>query len=261
MAGDWAIVRKSGPPLCTLTLAMTKASDGFAVAVKPGATYAVVRTDDDETLVVAEELVGSLFGDTATVLETMPGTSLERVHYERPFDYVDIPDAHYVILADYVTTDDGSGLVHQAPAFGADDLVTCRAYGLRPIDGPFGDFSDPAACEAQFRNAFLMGCLGAWTLHPSQVEIAKRVFSPDPGEVAFARRILEAMPAARRHALYCASPSLPEPAHDRQRAAPLPSPARAPRLACAAIRAGAGPPAPPGRVHAVEIPPLVTGRG
>ena len=69
-------------------------------------------------------------------------------------------------------------------------MVACRAYGLRPIDGPFGDFSDPQACEVQFRNAFLMGCVGAWTLHPSQVPIAKRVFSPDPAEVAFARRVL-----------------------------------------------------------------------
>jgi malyl-CoA/(S)-citramalyl-CoA lyase len=70
----------------------------------------------------------------------------------------------------------------------------CLAYGLKPFYGPFGDFSDPAACEAQFRNAFLQGCLGAWSLHPSQIEIAKRVFSPDEKEVAFAKRILEAMP-------------------------------------------------------------------
>ena len=60
--------------------------------------------------------------------------------------------------------------------------------------GPFGDFSDAAACEAQFRNAFLHGCVGAWTLHPSQIDIAKRVFSLDPQEVAFAKRIVEAMP-------------------------------------------------------------------
>jgi len=70
----------------------------------------------------------------------------------------------------------------------------CAAAGIKPFYGPFGDFSDPAACEAQFRNAFLMGCAGAWTLHPSQVPIAKRVFSPDPAEVAFARKILDAMP-------------------------------------------------------------------
>ena len=70
----------------------------------------------------------------------------------------------------------------------------CRRNGLAAFYGPFGDFADLAACEAQFRNAFLMGCAGAWTLHPTQVEIAKRVFSPDPAEVAFARRILAAMP-------------------------------------------------------------------
>jgi malyl-CoA/(S)-citramalyl-CoA lyase len=70
----------------------------------------------------------------------------------------------------------------------------CAAAGIKPFYGPFGDFSDPAACEAQFRNAFLMGCAGAWTLHPSQIAIAKRVFSPDPAEVAFALKILEAMP-------------------------------------------------------------------
>jgi len=71
----------------------------------------------------------------------------------------------------------------------------CAAAGIKPFYGPFGDFADAAACEAQFRNAFLMGCVGAWTLHPSQVPIAKRVFSPEPAEVAFANKILAAMPA------------------------------------------------------------------
>src|SRR5436190_21791858 len=70
----------------------------------------------------------------------------------------------------------------------------CAAAGIKALYGPFGDFSDPAACEAQFLNSFLMGCAGAWTLHPSQVEIAKRVFSPDPAEVKFALKILAAMP-------------------------------------------------------------------
>src|SRR5438270_9158855 len=70
----------------------------------------------------------------------------------------------------------------------------CAAAGIKAFYGPFGDFSDPAACEAQFRNAFLMGCAGAWTLHPSQVAIAKRVFSPDVAEVEFALKILAAMP-------------------------------------------------------------------
>jgi malyl-CoA/(S)-citramalyl-CoA lyase len=70
----------------------------------------------------------------------------------------------------------------------------CAAAGIKPFYGPFSDFADSAACETQFRNAFLLGCAGAWTLHPSQVPIAKRVFSPDPGEVAFAQKILAAMP-------------------------------------------------------------------
>jgi malyl-CoA/(S)-citramalyl-CoA lyase len=70
----------------------------------------------------------------------------------------------------------------------------CAATGIKPFYGPFGDFADADGCEAQFRNAFLMGCAGAWSLHPSQIAIAKRVFSPDPAEVAAAQKILAAMP-------------------------------------------------------------------
>ncbi|MGF1466528.1 MAG: HpcH/HpaI aldolase/citrate lyase family protein [Sandaracinaceae bacterium] len=70
----------------------------------------------------------------------------------------------------------------------------CSAHGIRAFYGPFGDIRDEAGCEAQFRNAFLMGCTGAWSLAPGQIPIAKRVFSPDVHEVRFAKRILEAMP-------------------------------------------------------------------
>ena len=70
----------------------------------------------------------------------------------------------------------------------------CASYGLKPFYGPFGDFSDPEACKSQFRNAFLLGCAGAWSLHPSQIEIAKEVFGPEPHEIEFAEKILEAMP-------------------------------------------------------------------
>jgi len=70
----------------------------------------------------------------------------------------------------------------------------CQMNGIKAFYGPFGAIDDPEACEQQFRNAFIMGCVGAWSLHPSQIAIAKRVFSPDPAEVVFARRILEAMP-------------------------------------------------------------------
>ncbi len=70
----------------------------------------------------------------------------------------------------------------------------CAAAGIKPFYGPFGDIADSPGCEVQFRNSFLMGCVGAWSLHPSQVPIAKRVFSPDPAEVAFAKKIIAAMP-------------------------------------------------------------------
>jgi len=70
----------------------------------------------------------------------------------------------------------------------------CMGHGIKAFYGPFGDFSDSDACRAQFRNAFLQGCLGTWTLHPSQIAIAKEVFSPEPEEVLFAKKILEAMP-------------------------------------------------------------------
>ncbi|HEY5836139.1 HpcH/HpaI aldolase/citrate lyase family protein [Streptomyces sp.] len=69
----------------------------------------------------------------------------------------------------------------------------CAAHGILPYYGPFGDITDVTACEDQFRNAFLLGCVGAWSLHPVQIAIAKRVFSPDPQDVAWARRVIEAM--------------------------------------------------------------------
>jgi malyl-CoA/(S)-citramalyl-CoA lyase len=70
----------------------------------------------------------------------------------------------------------------------------CAAAGILPFYGPFGDIKDVEGCEAQFRAAFILGCVGAWSLHPVQIDIAKRVFSPDPDEVAFARKVLEAIP-------------------------------------------------------------------
>lgn len=73
----------------------------------------------------------------------------------------------------------------------------CTATGALPFYGPFGDISDSLGCEDQFRAAFLLGCVGAWSLHPNQIEIAKKVFSPPIEEVAFARKVLEAMPDGR----------------------------------------------------------------
>ncbi len=69
----------------------------------------------------------------------------------------------------------------------------CAANGILPFYGPFGDIRDVVACEDQFRNAFLLGCVGAWSLHPVQIDIAKKVFSPSPEDVAWARRVIAAM--------------------------------------------------------------------
>ena len=108
-----------------------------AIAVHPEVDYVAARVtheDASEVLVVAKALTSSLTG-TVEILKEFKGSTLERVSYKRPLDFVDIPDSHFVVLATYVTTEDGTGLVHQAPAFGADDLQVCRAYGL-PVINP-----------------------------------------------------------------------------------------------------------------------------
>jgi len=69
----------------------------------------------------------------------------------------------------------------------------CVANGIFAFYGPFGDIKDVVACEDQFRNAYLLGCVGAWSLHPVQIDIAKRVFSPRPEDVKQAQRVIEAM--------------------------------------------------------------------
>jgi malyl-CoA/(S)-citramalyl-CoA lyase len=69
----------------------------------------------------------------------------------------------------------------------------CVTAGILPYYGPFGDIADTVACEDQFRNAYLLGCVGAWSLHPVQIDIARRVFSPEPSEVAWAKRVVAEM--------------------------------------------------------------------
>jgi malyl-CoA/(S)-citramalyl-CoA lyase len=105
-------------------------------------------------------------------------------------------------------------LVRQDPPVGVDDAVNadravfqqdlwhytiarmvdaCAMHGIFPYYGPFGDIKDVVACEDQFRNAFLLGCVGTWTLHPVQIAIAKKVFSPSVEDVRHARRVKDAM--------------------------------------------------------------------
>jgi malyl-CoA/(S)-citramalyl-CoA lyase len=73
----------------------------------------------------------------------------------------------------------------------------CVGAGILPFYGPFGDIRDVEGCETQFRAAYLMGCVGTWSLHPVQIDIARKVFSPDPDEVAFAKKVIEAIPDGR----------------------------------------------------------------
>ena len=108
-----------------------------AVAVNPKVEYQVIEiTNEDltERLVVAADLA-SVLGEDRKVLATFKGSELEHTKYTRPFDFIEIENAHYVVLADYVTVEDGTGLVHQSPAFGADDLEVCRKYNL-PVVNP-----------------------------------------------------------------------------------------------------------------------------
>jgi isoleucyl-tRNA synthetase len=111
-----------------------------AVAVNPDVTYAVVKG-----VVVAADLVEAVFGEGARATATFPGRALVGLHYERPFDDVAIPegvDANFVVAAEYVTTDDGTGLVHQAPGFGEIDRQIAREYSLPTLNpvGPDGTF-------------------------------------------------------------------------------------------------------------------------
>jgi isoleucyl-tRNA synthetase len=115
-----------------------------AVAAHPDVTY-LVATDGAERLVVAEPLLGRALGEGWTATgQSFTGREMERWTYDRPFSLVEVENAHFVVNAEYVTTEDGTGLVHQSPAFGEDDLRTCRAYDL-PVVNPVrsdGTFED-----------------------------------------------------------------------------------------------------------------------
>ena len=118
-----------------------------AVAAHPDVTY-VVASDGEETLVIAEPLAEKVLGDDWLLGPSYTGAQMEGWRYARPFELVEFPDAvggtHYVVNAEYVTTEDGTGLVHQAPAFGEDDMQVCRAYGLPMVNPvrPDGTFEE-----------------------------------------------------------------------------------------------------------------------
>ena len=141
-------LEKLGASLLVWTTTPWTLVSNTAIAVHPNVDYVAVRTKESEdskseVLVLAEPLL-SVVGDGYEILKKVKGRDLELTSYSRPFNYVEIPDAHFVILADYVTTEDGTGLVHQSPAFGADDLASCRRYNLPVINPilPNGHFEE-----------------------------------------------------------------------------------------------------------------------
>jgi malyl-CoA/(S)-citramalyl-CoA lyase len=103
----------------------------------------------------------------------------------------------YLVREDPVDGDiDGPRAIYQQDLWHytvARMVDACQAHGIFAFYGPFGDIKDTVACEDQFRNAYLLGCVGAWSLHPVQIDIAKRVFSPDPADVRHAREVVAAM--------------------------------------------------------------------
>ena len=109
------------------------------------------------------------------------------------------PNADYHVLTD--PDDDGNRDVHWGDMWHypiARMVVAARAHGLRPIDGPFGDFSDPDGFIAQAKRASTLGCEGKWAIHPTQIDLANECFSPSEDEVTKAKRILEAMEEAQK---------------------------------------------------------------
>ena len=108
-----------------------------AIAVNPEVDYQILEIEENEKVerIVVAAPLAEKFGEKRKVLLTLRGKDLEKESYSRPFDLVEIPNSHFILLADYVTVEDGTGLVHQAPAFGADDYQVCKRYDL-PIVNP-----------------------------------------------------------------------------------------------------------------------------
>ena len=131
--------RHPGAALLVWTTTPWTLVSNTAVAANPDVDYDVARDAAGDVYVIASNLRDAVLGDGNTVLETVKGRDLEGIAYDRPFHWIEFPEStgtpHTVLLADYVTIEDGTGLVHQSPAFGAEDLQTCRKYGL-PVVNP-----------------------------------------------------------------------------------------------------------------------------
>lgn len=148
VAGGPLAERHEGLALLIWTTTPWTLVSNTAAAVNADVDYVVARTAAGETLLVAAALREAVLGDDSVVLEQVRGSDVVGTPYTRPFDWVEFPDddspTHTVLAADFVTTEDGTGVVHEAPAFGAEDFALCRAAGL-PIVNPIrpdGHFDD-----------------------------------------------------------------------------------------------------------------------
>lgn len=132
-----------------------------AAAVNADVEYVVAKNGAGELFVIAEALREKVLGEDSVALETIMGRDLEGTPYQRPFEWIEFPETdapvHTVLLADFVTTEDGTGVVHEAPAFGAEDLALCRSYGLPVVNPvlPNGTFEDsvPEVAGVFFKTA------------------------------------------------------------------------------------------------------------
>ncbi|MGD0685837.1 MAG: isoleucine--tRNA ligase [Streptosporangiaceae bacterium] len=142
---DGADPQLKGADLLVWTTTPWTLVSNTAVAVHPDETYVVARkSGDSDRVVVAEALLGRVLGEGWHIAARIPGALLAGATYRPPFSLIEIPDAHRVVTGGFVTTEDGTGLVHLAPAFGADDMETGRAHGLPVVNPvrPDGRFED-----------------------------------------------------------------------------------------------------------------------
>ena len=216
----WTRVNDLGSPwvLDDLTTLVTEAGEKIDVIMVP-------KVEGPEDIHYVDRLLAQLEAKAGisrpiqvhAILETARGmASVEEICGASPrMQGISLGPADLAANRRMKTTRVGGGhpgyLVREDPREGVDDasratfqqdlwhytvarmVDACAMHGIYPYYGPFGDIKDVMACEDQFRNAYLLGCVGTWSLHPVQIAIAKKVFSPDPAEVAWARRVVEEM--------------------------------------------------------------------
>ncbi|HSR83635.1 MAG TPA: isoleucine--tRNA ligase [Streptosporangiaceae bacterium] len=131
-----APVQLAGADLLVWTTTPWTLVSNTAVAVHPDETYVLARRSGvGDRVVVADALFPRVLGEGWHITDRFSGADLAGATYQPPFDLIDIPDAHRVVTGTFVTTEDGTGLVHLAPAFGADDMTAGRTHGL-PVVNP-----------------------------------------------------------------------------------------------------------------------------